>query len=634
MIAASAALVLGAATAAVTAVAGPASAARVDNPYSGATVYVNPDWSANAAADGGSAIADEPTFIWLDTMSAIDGTNGRMSLTQYLDDAVAKGDNLIQFVIYDLPNRDCAALASNGEIPHGGLDTYEHDYIDPIASVMSDPKYANLRIVNVIEPDSLPNLVTNADSQDTATAACQEAKSSGEYIDGVGYALNHLGTIGNVYNYIDIGHYGWLGWSDNFTAFPAVAMQAATASGATPADVQGFVSNTAGYSPTTEPYFTVTDSVNGTSVRQSTWVDWNDYVDEQSFDQDMRGALVSAGFSSGIGMLIDTGRNGWGGPDRPTGTSTSTDLNTYVDQSRIDRRPQVGDWCNQNGAGIGARPTASPASGIDAYVWVKPPGESDGDTSTGEEMCDPNYGGNARNGNNPTNALPNPPKAGQWFPAEFHMLLANAYPALSGGGGTGDTTPPSAPTSLSVTGTTSGSVSLSWAASTDDTGVTGYDVYRNGSLVGTSAVTSFTDAGLSASTSYTYTVKAYDAAGNLSAASNSVAATTSSGGGTGGSGCTAAYHVDNDWGSGFTATVTVADSGSAAIAGWKVTWTYGGNQQVTNYWSATLTQSGTSVTAANAGYNGAVAAGSSTSFGFQASYTGGNAAPTLTCTAS
>ncbi len=84
-----------------------------------------------------------------------------------------------------------------------------------------------------------------------------------------------------------------------------------------------------------------------------------------------------------------------------------------------------------------------------------------------------------------------------------------------------------------MTGKTSGSVSLSWTASTDNTGVTGYDVYRAGVQVGSSATTSFTDSGLTASTAYSYTVKARDAAGNVSAASAAVSATTSAGGGTG-----------------------------------------------------------------------------------------------------
>ncbi|WP_225850811.1 cellulose binding domain-containing protein [Streptomyces sp. HPF1205] len=112
-------------------------------------------------------------------------------------------------------------------------------------------------------------------------------------------------------------------------------------------------------------------------------------------------------------------------------------------------------------------------------------------------------------------------------PAESIVTLTHASGAPPTA--TGDTTPPSAPTGLKVTGTTSSSVSLSWTAATDNVGVTGYDVYRGTTLAGTTATTTFTDSGLTASTPYTYTVKAKDAAGNVSAASAAVTATTQSG---------------------------------------------------------------------------------------------------------
>lgn len=102
------------------------------------------------------------------------------------------------------------------------------------------------------------------------------------------------------------------------------------------------------------------------------------------------------------------------------------------------------------------------------------------------------------------------------------------WPATTGGG---DPTAPSAPTGLAASGTTANSTTLSWTASTDNVGVTGYQVFRGGTQVGTTAGTSYTDTGLSASTSYSYTVKATDAAGNVSAASNTATVTTSSGGG-------------------------------------------------------------------------------------------------------
>ncbi|WP_308102676.1 discoidin domain-containing protein [Lentzea sp. CC55] len=90
----------------------------------------------------------------------------------------------------------------------------------------------------------------------------------------------------------------------------------------------------------------------------------------------------------------------------------------------------------------------------------------------------------------------------------------------------GDTTAPTAPSGLASTGTTSSTAGLRWTASTDNVGVTGYEVLRNGSVVGTPTGTAFTDSGLASGTAFTYTVRARDAAGNLSAVSNAVQVTT------------------------------------------------------------------------------------------------------------
>ncbi|CAM5350682.1 glycoside hydrolase family 6 protein [Streptomyces griseorubiginosus] len=420
----------------------PGTGTRVDNPYAGAKVYVNPEWSANAAAEpGGSRIANQPTGVWLDRVAAINGAGGKMGLRAHLDEALKQkgsGELAVQLVIYDLPGRDCAALASNGEFGPTDIDKYKTQYIDPIAAILADSKYASLRIVTTVELDSLPNLVTNVSPRNTATPNCDTMKSNGNYIKGVGYALNKLGDVPNVYNYVDAGHHGWLGWDDNFSATVQTIKQAATAEGATVNDVHGFITNTANYSALKEPYYTINDSVNGKSVRESKWVDWNRYVDELSYAQAFRQEAVSQGFPSGVGMLIDTSRNGWGGSARPTGPGAKTDVNTYVDGGRIDRRLNTGNWCNQSGAGLGERPQASPAAGIDAYVWIKPPGESDGASSAVpndegkgfDRMCDPTYTGNPRNNNNMSGALPNAPLSGHWFSAQFQELMKNAYPAL------------------------------------------------------------------------------------------------------------------------------------------------------------------------------------------------------------
>ncbi|MFF0016617.1 glycoside hydrolase family 6 protein [Streptomyces sp. NPDC005374] len=420
----------------------PGGSTRVDNPYAGAKVYVNPEWSAKAAAEpGGSRISNQPTGVWLDRIAAINGANGGMGLRAHLDAALAQkgsGEEVVQLVVYDLPGRDCAALASNGELGPTEIDKYKTQFIDPIAAILADSKYSSLRIVTTIEIDSLPNLVTNTGSRPTATPACDTMLANGNYVKGVGYALHKLGAIPNVYNYIDAGHHGWIGWDDNFAASATIMKQAATAEGATVNDVHGFIANTANYSALKENNFTINDSVAGKSVRESKWVDWNRYVDELSFAQGFRNQLVTTGFNSNIGMLIDTSRNGWGGTARPAGPGATTDVDTYVNGGRYDRRIHVGNWCNQSGAGLGERPKASPATGIDAYVWMKPPGESDGssaaipnDEGKGfDRMCDPTYTGNPRNGNNLSGALANAPVSGHWFSAQFQQLMQNAYPAL------------------------------------------------------------------------------------------------------------------------------------------------------------------------------------------------------------
>lgn len=90
--------------------------------------------------------------------------------------------------------------------------------------------------------------------------------------------------------------------------------------------------------------------------------------------------------------------------------------------------------------------------------------------------------------------------------------------------------------------------------------------------------------------------------------------------------CSVAYQV-NQWTGGFTADVTVTDTG-AALTAWTVSWSFADGQQITSGWNAQVTQTGTAVSAANKAYNGSVAAGGTIDFGFQGTWSGTNAAPT------
>lgn len=104
----------------------------------------------------------------------------------------------------------------------------------------------------------------------------------------------------------------------------------------------------------------------------------------------------------------------------------------------------------------------------------------------------------------------------------------NANISVNAGSGSTDTVAPTAPT-LSASGTTSTSTNLSWSGATDAVGVTGYDVYQGASLIGSTASTTYTVNSLSLSTTYSFTVRAKDAAGNISTASNTATVTTLAG---------------------------------------------------------------------------------------------------------
>lgn len=105
----------------------------------------------------------------------------------------------------------------------------------------------------------------------------------------------------------------------------------------------------------------------------------------------------------------------------------------------------------------------------------------------------------------------------------------NANITVNAGSGGTDTVAPTAPT-LAASGTTATSTNLSWSGATDNVAVTGYDVYMNGSVIGNTASTTYTVTGLSPATTYSFSIKAKDAAGNTSPFSNTVSVTTLSGG--------------------------------------------------------------------------------------------------------
>ena len=171
---------------------------------------------------------------------------------------------------------------------------------------------------------------------------------------------------------------------------------------------------------------------------------------------------------------------------------------------------------------------------------------------------------------------------------------------------TGDTTAPSTPANLTASAASASQINLSWSASTDNVGVTGYQVFRNGTLVGSPSTNSYSDTGLSASTAYSYTVKARDAAGNTSANSNTVSATTQAGG-TGG-----------------TPTVTLTANPTTVTQGQSTTLTWSSTNAtscaLSGGYSATVGTSGTQVVTPGA---------NNTSYTITCTGTGGSATQTV-----
>ncbi|KAJ8123443.1 hypothetical protein ONZ43_g613 [Nemania bipapillata] len=315
-------------------------------------------------------VADVGSFLWLDTIANI----------AKFDDAIADlpCEDILGLVVYDLPGRDCAAKASNGELAYSEISKYKSQYIDPIvAKIKANP---NSAFALIIEPDSLPNLVTNADLQ-----TCKDSKSA--YEEGVAYALKNL-NLPNVVMYVDAGHGGWLGWDANLKP-GAEELAKVYKNAGSPKQVRGIATNIAGWN--------AWDLSPGEFSKASD-AKYNACQNERTYVEKFGAALKTAGFPNHA--IVDTGRNAVTG-----------------------LREEWGNWCNVDGAGFGVRPTSSTGYELaDAFVWGKPGGESDGTSDTGATRYDSFCG--------KPDAFKPSPEAGEWNQAYFEMLLKNAKPSF------------------------------------------------------------------------------------------------------------------------------------------------------------------------------------------------------------
>ncbi|ORX77523.1 putative cellulase [Anaeromyces robustus] len=363
------------------------------NPFSGVEFYLNPYYveevenaikqmTSSSLKAKAEKMKTYSNAIWLDNIKNMQSwlePNLKGALSQH--QSTGK-DVLTVFVVYDLPGRDCHALASNGELLANDSDAqrYKTEYIDVIESHLK--KYTAQPVVLIIEPDSLANMVTNIEN----TPACAESETY--YYDGHAYLLKKFGVLDHVAMYLDIGHAFWLGWDDNREK--ATKVYKKVIDSGSPGKVRGFVDNVANYTPWEDP-----------TLSRGPDTEWNPCPDEKRYLEAMYKDFTSAGIKS-VYFVSDSSRNG----------------------HKTDRK-HPGEWCNQTGVGIGARPQASPISGmsyLDAFYWIKPLGESDGTSDESAARFDGYCGHDT--------AMKPAPEAGQWFQKHFEQGLENANPPL------------------------------------------------------------------------------------------------------------------------------------------------------------------------------------------------------------
>jgi len=405
------------------------------NPFSGKQFYVNPSYQAELATSISSctppacsaqtkqtlqSMSNVASAYWIDVMAKIKG-NTTKTVQGILADAASRATPpLVVLIVYDLPNRDCHAKSSNGEIccnPNSdgtcnydlggdcaqGLQTYKTQYIDPLVALFA--QYQNkVPIVAIIEPDSLPNLATNQADPHCGNSATQTA-----YTVGIPYAINQIHSLApQVTMYVDGAHGGWLGWPNNMQAFVQIIQKLGVTQ-----MIRGFSNNVANYQPI------------GIACSQTNWClnnqhpsdpccsdpchllsQYNPANNELNYVEEMASAFQQA--TGWIPFFVtDTGRD-----------------------AVASERQDCANWCNIRGAGIGWTPRTNTGSQyIDAFYWLKTPGESDGCTQIlpdgttcprFDSMCASADSIGSRSGE------PRCPQAGQWFDYDVKMLAANA----------------------------------------------------------------------------------------------------------------------------------------------------------------------------------------------------------------
>ncbi|KAI4602982.1 1,4-beta-D-glucan cellobiohydrolase cel6b [Pestalotiopsis sp. 9143b] len=317
------------------------------NPFAGKKLFANPTWATklnttlNAFVEQGDeenaakvkAIQDIGTFVWITDRAGLTNIDSAIASARAAKAATGV-DQIVGLVLYNLPDRDCSAGESAGELSSadGGLALYKTEFVAPYAAKLAAAP--DLTFAVVLEPDSLGNLVTN-----TGVAFCAQAADT--YKQGIAYAISSL-QQDNVHLYMDAAHGGWLGWDDNLEPAAKIFAEVVQKAGNGTNRIRGFSTNVSNYNP-----FQAAARENYTEYSHS----W----DESHYASSLAPHLAANGLPARF--IVDQGR-----------------------VAQFGARAAWGDWCNVAPSGFGAVP-GTPINNtlVDSLVWVKPGGESDGE---------------------------------------------------------------------------------------------------------------------------------------------------------------------------------------------------------------------------------------------------------------
>eukprot|EP00177_Eucheuma_denticulatum_P000505 GFKZ01000894.1.p1 GENE.GFKZ01000894.1~~GFKZ01000894.1.p1 ORF type:complete len:462 (-),score=31.94 GFKZ01000894.1:423-1808(-) len=409
-----------------------AQRSREVGPFSGKRFYVNNDfakriqttmnsvgWPGNEALD---RIRSAPTAIWLYAKQTVTRDEDSRVLYHLRQAANQDPAPVVTFVLYNLPNRDCGAGASSGELCcntradgscdvfnqsgdcNSAVEEYKRQFVDPL--VTSAKEFCGrVPMAFIIEPDSIPNIVTSE------VPACGQATKSA-YRKGIKYAVENLHlACPSAPIYVDAAHGSWLGWEKPSTLFVEEIRRMEIAS-----KIRGFSVNLSGFQEM------------GILCPSVGFCNGGANSDHPCCKADF--CQLSSEYNPGFTLLnyaaslrsISSSILPWFRPHFVIDTSRNGVPNA--------RKESCANWCNIRDAGVGPLATSFTAVPklIDAYMWIKTPGESDGCTKL---LPDGNscsrFSAECESGDSIGSRPEEPraPEAGGWFNYSITSLATN-----------------------------------------------------------------------------------------------------------------------------------------------------------------------------------------------------------------